>query len=218
MIDKAGRQLIATRNGFGKTAQLTPDDAARIAQMHTNRQARAVLGVIAQILQRGYQITVPLYARIVSKDSRELQRTMTSRLDATNRWAQKVYAGIPDDDAPVNDLNRKKVTIALAQARDTVRDIDETAQDSGLMGALSNALDQALGAAWTRNVTPQTKRLAVKIGIGLAVVVGLIVVGKLVHSIMLGEGSALGRAEAMAMAIADAQRRKRHARSVLSVS
>lgn len=186
--------------------------------MRTNRQARAVLGVIAQALQAAYQVTVPLAARAIDKDSRALQQAMTSRLDGVNKYAQRVYAGIPDDDAPISALNHQKVGLVLAQTRGAIHDVEESAQDSGLTGALTNALDQALGQSFAKHVTPEAKRWAVRIGVGVAVVIGLVVVGKLIHSISLGRSSALGEAEAIAVAIADAQRRKRHARSVYSVT
>ena len=156
--------------------------------MQTNRQARAVLGVVAQVLKQGYQVSVPFYARALDASSRELQRTMTSGLDGINRYAQKVYAGIPDDDAPVSDLNRKKVSIVLAQARDTVRSIDETVKDSGLMGVLSSMLDQLFGQVWT-NRSPETKRLLIKIGIGVAIVIGALMTLKFVHTVAFGEAA-----------------------------
>lgn len=194
LVDERGRQLIAQRNGLGatKSGALTPDDAARMAKVQTNRQARAVLGVVAQVLRQGYQTTVPLYARAVDPGSRELQRTITSGLDGINRYAQKVYAGIPDDDAPVNDLNRRKVALVLAQSRDTVRSIDEAVKDSGLMGVLSSMLDQVLGQAWMQR-SPETKRLLIKIGIGVAIVIGALMTLRFVHTVAFGEASGRGR-------------------------
>lgn len=224
LVDERGRQLIAERNGLGaaKSGALTPDDVARMAKVQTNKQARAVLGVVAQVLRQGYQISVPLYARAVDSDSRELQRTMTSRLDATNKYAQKVYVGIPDDNAPVSDLNRKKVRLVLVQARDAVKDVDEAAKNSGLMGALSNGLDEVLGGVWA-NRSPETKRWLIRIGIGVAVVVGLFMTVKFVHVVAFGEASRgrgerrrkrtpLEEAEEQAAAIMARLRRGRRAR------
>lgn len=193
LVDERGRQLIAQRNNFGAAKHvLAPDDVARLARMQTNKQARAVLGVVAQVLKQGYQISVPLYARAVDSDSRELQRTMTSRLDATNKYAQKVYAGIPDDDTPVSDLNRKKVGLVLLQARDAVKDVDEAAKNSGLMGALSNGLDEVLGGVWA-NRSPETKRWLIRIGVGAAIVIGLFMTAKFVHAVAFGEASSRRR-------------------------
>ena len=181
-----------------------------------------MLGVVAQVLKQGYQISVPLYARAVDSDSRELQRTMQSRLDGTNKYAQKVYAGVPDDDAPVSDLNRKKVTLVLTQARDTIKDVDEAAKDSGLMGALSNALDQVLGGVWTQR-SPETKRLLIKIGIGVAIVIGALMTLKFVHAVAFGEAAQrrrsrrksrtpLEEAEAQAIAIMTSLQGRRRSR------
>lgn len=221
--DPEGLRIIRERNarfggaGLSRTAQLNAEDAQRLARVQTNRQARAVLGVVAQGLQNAYGLTVPAYARAIDASSKMLQQTMHKRLDDVNRYAQRVYAGIPDDDAPLSDLNRKKVALVLAQTRDAIGDVAEAAKDSGILGAFSAALDSILPAPW-RNLPSDTKRLIVRIAIGAAVLVGVVVAGKLIYTIVAGRRSELGKAEEMAMAIADARRRKGHARSVYSVS
>jgi hypothetical protein len=220
VIDKDGRRLLALRHGFGRTTT-APEDAQLLSKMRTNRQARAVLGVVAQYLRKGYDIaqTVPSFISPID-GTKMAAEAMRSNLDSDNRWSQKVYAAIPDNDDPVSDLNRKKVTIALTQARGTLTLVSSGAEDlnRGLMGSLADLLSEHLLPSWAQPSTGKGRDLALKIGIGVAVLIGLFVAGKLVHTIILGQSSALGEAEMMAMAIADAQRRKRHSRTVLSVS
>jgi hypothetical protein len=219
VIDKDGRRLIAIRNGLGRTTT-APEDAQLLARMQTNRQARAVLGVVAQYLRRGYEVAQTVPSFISPIDGTKLAaEAMRGNLDSDNRWSQKVYAAIPDDDAPISDLNRKKVTIALTQARGTLALVSSSAEDlnRGLFGSLSDLLAEHLLPSWAQP-NPKARDLALKIGIGVAVLVGLIVAGKLVHTIVLGRSTALGEAEAAVMALANAQRRKHHARSVISVS
>lgn len=225
------QRIIAERNGRGLrgTAQLAPDDAQRIARIQTNRQARGVLGVIAQVLHTAYENHLPTLAKLTSA-GRDLQRSMTSRLDGINNWVQRVYAGIPDDDAPVSDLNRRKVALALAQARDAVNDIDNDVKSMSLLnetlGVLSDWLTegvervlQAIGGGLTNKIFGGNTSKWVKIVVGGVVVLGAVgLVAKLVHVIMLGRTSPLGEAEDAAMAIADAQRHKRRKRRALTIS
>lgn len=235
--DVEGRRIIAARNArhggsaalFGKTAQLAPADVQRLAAMRTNRQARAVLGAVAQALQQGYQATVPWYARAVDKDSRTLQAAMKSRLDGVNKYAQRVYVGLPDNDAPVSDLNRRKVAMVVAQTREAVQDVEQAADASGLAGAFSNALEAALHV-----VQRDPMRVLKWVGIGVAALLGVYLIHTIVRGVMLGGGEdsssadesdsggarllSLGEAEQAAMALADAKRRKKRTRRVFSIS
>lgn len=59
----------------------------------------------------------------------------------------------------------------------------------------------------------QTTKILKYVGIGTAVLVGLFIAGKLIHTIVLGRAGvgSLGAAEAAAVALMDAQRRRRRA-------
>lgn len=215
-LDEEGRRIIAQRNGQQLGAskkQLSAEDAALLTRMRTNRQARAVLGLIAQYLRRGYEIaqTVPSFISPID-GTKMAAESMRSLLDSNNRWAQKVYAAIPDDDAPVSDLNRKKVTLALTQTRSSLALVSSSADDlnRGLAGALADLLTDKL-PPWLRPSAP-TRDLALKIGLGVALLAGLFLAGKLVYRIMLGGTTGtLGEAENAAVALMDAQRRRRRA-------
>jgi hypothetical protein len=65
--------------------------------------------------------------------------------------------------------------------------------------------------------TGGAQKVMMWIGIGVVGLVVLGVVAKLVHTVMLGN-VALGEAEAAALAIADAKRRKKHDRSTFSIT
>jgi hypothetical protein len=212
VIDKAGRQLIALRNGLSAAP---PADLSVLNRMQTNRQARAVLGVDAAYLKRGYEAA----ANVNAIGSGIGTDAMRSLLDQTNRRAQQVYKTLPDDDAALSDLNHKKVVQVTQQTYENVSMVSSAADDlnRGLLGSLADVLSDQL-PPWLRPSSGKGRDLALKIGIGVAVLVGLFVAGKLVHTIILGRSTALGAAEDAVMALANAQRRKRHARSVLSVS
>lgn len=214
-LDPEGLRIIAARNGvqLGATTKPSVEDQQLLARMRTNRQARAVLGVVAKYLRRGYEIAQGVPSFVSPIDGTKMAaEAMRSSLDGVNRFAQKVYAGIPDDDAPVSDLNRKKVTLALTQARSNLALVSSAAEDldRGLIGALSDLLSEKILPPWARP-NPKTLDLALKIGIGVAVLVGLFIAGKLVYKITLGGpgGGTLGDAEKAAVALMDAQRRRR---------
>lgn len=229
--DPEGRRLIIERNtryGLGKASTLTPEDAQLLAGMRTNRQARAVLGAIAQTLRTAYEQRLPFYSRVGSA-GQQLAAAMKSRLDGINNYAQRVYATIPGDDAPISATTQAKVALSLAQTRDAANDIDEAVHSQhisigdvaqGMADILTYLVKTALGAIGGA-VLPGGGKLptAVKIAIGgivLLVIVG--VAAKLVHTIMFSEASALGDAEAAAVALAEAERRKRRKRRVLTIS
>lgn len=222
--DPEAQRILAARNGnlgsFGRTPALSPDDAQLLAHMQTNRQARAVLGAVAGMLQTAYAQQLPALARVTSA-GRDLQATMKSRLNTVNNYAQRVYAGIPDDDAPVSPTNQKKIALTVAQARDAAKDIDDAVASQhldlgqGLVDVLSYLIAKALGAvggALTPGGFPTWAKIAIG---GVVVLVAVGVLTKLVGKVAFGQ-TALAEAEEAAVAIAEAKRRK--TRRVLSIS
>lgn len=220
------RRIIAERNGlgsgFGRTPALSPDDAQLLARMQTNRQARAVLGAVAGMLQTAYAQQLPTLAR-VSSAGRDLQAAMKSRLDGVNNYAQKVYAGLPNDDAPVSPANQKKIALTVAQARDAAKDIDDAVASQhldigqGLVDVLRFLIAKALGAVGGA-LTPGGFPLWAKIAIGgVVVLVAVGVLTKIVGRVAFGQ-TALAEAEDAAVAIAESRRRKARSRRVLSIS
>jgi len=227
-LDDAGLQLIRQRNGAGPSSYVQlmgppkPSDAdaqqaaALLAPMQTNRQARAVLGVVAQYLQQGYQVAATVPSFISPVDGTKIaSKAMVTLLNTDNSYAMRVYAGLPDDDAPVSPLNRKKVTLAVTQALSSTRLVSTEAADlnRGLTGALIDLFKEGLHKLATDAAHNPLK--AIKwVGIGLAVLVGLIVVGKLVKTIAFGDardvakGAALEEAEEAALALMGAKLRK----------
>lgn len=222
--DPEAQRILAARNGnlgsFGRTPALAPDDAQLLAHMQTNRQARAVLGAVAGMLQTAYAQQLPALARVTSA-GRDLQATMKSRLDTVNNYAQRVYAGIPDDDAPVSLTNQKKIALTVVQARDAAQDVDEAVASQhldlgqGLVDVLSYLIAKALGTvggALTPGGFPTWAKIAIG---GVVVLVAVGVLTKLVGKVAFGQ-TALAEAEDAAVAIAEAKRRK--TRRVLSIS
>jgi hypothetical protein len=229
-LDAEGQRLMAERNGEHANASVqllgppkpTSADgqqaAALLAPMQTNRQARMVLGVVAQYLQQGYQVagTVPSFISPIDGTT-IASKAMVSLLDTDNHYAMRVYAGLPDNDAPVTPLNRQKVTLAVTQALSSTKLVSTEAADlnRGLTGALIDMFKEGVQKLATAAVHNPLKA----IGIGVAVLVGLFIAGKLVHTIMLGgagraaEGDALLEAEEAAIALMGARlhkpRRKR---------
>ena len=132
----------------------------------------------------------------------------------------RVYAGLPDNDAPLTPLNRQKVTLAVTQALSSTKLVSTEAADlnRGLVGALIDMFKE--GVQKLVSSAAHNPLAALKwVGIGVAVLVAVYVAGKLVHTIMLGgasweaEGDALLEAEEAAIALMGARlhkpRRKR---------
>ena len=229
--DPEGRRLIVERNaraagrGLGRTPALAPEDAQLLARMQTNRQGRAVLGAIAQTLRVAYEQHLPAYAQIGSA-GRQLAEAMRSRLDGINNYAQRVYAGVPDDDAAISPLNHQKIGLTLAQARDAANDIDETVRSQhihigdvfeGVADILTKLVEAALGAIGNALI-PGGGALPKWVKVAVGGVVVLLVVGvatKLLRSVMFGKATSLAAAEDAAVAIAASKRKRRH---VLSIS
>ena len=232
-LDAEGQRLMAERNMGGPPAPVQllgpprpssadgQQAAALLAPMQTNRQARMVLGVVAQYLQQGYQVagTVPSFISPIDGTS-IASKAMVSLLDTDNRYAMRVYAGLPDNDAPVSPLDRKKVTLAVTQALSSTRLVSTVAADlnRGLVGALIDMFKE--GVQKVVSAAAHNPLAALKwVGIGVVVLVGLFVAGKLVHTIVLGSAGlggagqrggddALLEAEEAAIALMGARLRK----------
>lgn len=203
-------QYISPRQlGAPKTA-LSPSDVALLARMQTNRQARAVLGVVAQYLRQGYEVanTVPSFISPID-GTKMAASAMRGLLDQTNNYGQRVYKAIPDDDAPVSDLNRKKVGLTLQQARENLLMVSTEANNlnTGLTGALLELFNDMFKKLAHDAVQDPLKALK-WVGVGLIVLMGLFTIGKLVHTVALGAASdeALKEAEREAMKTARERR------------
>jgi hypothetical protein len=227
-LDDAGRQLMAERNGEHANASVqllgppkptgadAQQAAALLAPMQTNRQARMVLGVVAQYLQQGYQTAATVPSFISPIDGTSIaSKAMISLLDTDNRYAMRVYAGLPDNDAPVSPLDRKKVALAVTQALSSTKLVSTEAADlnRGLVGSLIDLFKEGLQKLATD--AAHNPLAALKwAGVGLAVLIGLFIAGKLVHTIAFGgaghggEADALLEAEEAAVAIMGARLRK----------
>jgi hypothetical protein len=215
-LDEAGRRLIAQRNGvqLGASMKLSAEDTALLSHVQTNRQARAVLGIIAQYLQRAYALTETM-PHITQPGTGALAKGWKQTLDNSNRYAQKTYAAIPDDDSPLSDLNRRRLQESLREARWSLSEIGEQAADidRGLTGTIADMLTSLL-PSWLRPKDPKARNWILYASIGVAVLTGLFVAGKLIHTIVFGGtpgAGTLGEAEAAAVALMDAQRRRRRA-------
>ncbi len=224
------------RNGVSLgAAKVLPPADPKIVQVsnmiQTNRQARQLLGIAATHIQQAYQVveTIPSnmwygllrWMRYFDGTS-DLAKQARLLLDRTNAYAQRVYATLPDNDAPVSSIGKKQVNTALAQASSNLQLVSSSANEihKSLIDDLIDAVN-----AWIAGNVPSgfpklpkaTGKIIVYVAIGAAGLVGLFVLGKLLHTIALGSAELI-EAENAAMAIADAQRRKRSSRSVLSIA
>lgn len=219
-LDAEALRILTLRNGLGAAKKaLSPEDQQLLAKMQTNRQARAVLGVVAQYLRRGYELVDS--ASSVMPGTASLKDAIKRGLDGTNRYAQKTYAGIPDDDAPLSPLNRRKVEECVREARTHLSEIPSDVEDinRGFTGALADTLTSFLPKWLQPPGGGKHDKLIIALGIGAAVV-GAILIIRLVKTAALGESEAneLAEAEEEAIRIADALRRKKASRSAFSLS
>lgn len=220
-LDAEALRILALRNGGLGAAKkpLTPEDKQLLARMQTNRQARAVLGVVAEFLRRGYAMVDS--ASSVMPGTSALKDAIRRGLDGTNTYAQKTYAGIPDDDAPLSPLNRRKVEECVREARQHLSEIPSDVEDinRGFTGALVDTLTSVL-PPWLRPPSGKgTDKIIIAVGIA-AGLVGLLLVVRLVKTAALGasEADELAAAEDEAVKLADALRRKKASRSAFSLS
>lgn len=224
MVDEIGRRLIAQRNGLNAAPALQVNQV--LASMQTNAQARGVLGITAKWLSQAYGVleTFPFLSGKAKDQARDL-------LDRNNTFAQKVYATIPDDAAPVSIPLRKSVTTAAKQSASSLKLVSSAAANLNqgyvddladyLAGRASqfvqNQLERLTGKKLDINIPSALPKTIIWIGIGTVVVVGLILLTKIVRTAVL-HGSELEEAEREAMAIADAQRHKKASRKVYSIA
>jgi hypothetical protein len=98
----------------------------------TNRQARQVMGLVAEMLRRGYE-EVPIIdsgfvgsaVDFFSGSTTELRAHANSLLDVVNAYAQGIFAFIPDNDEPLNEDFRGRIALSIQQAQDAVKSINE---------------------------------------------------------------------------------------------
>lgn len=226
MIDVRDRDVILQRNGIRPSAAVnlgsarpsaadSQQAAALLGPMQTNNQARSVLGIVARYLQQGYQTAGTVPSFVLPDGTSMASKAMVSLLDTDNRYAMRVYAGLPSDNAPVSDLNRKKVTLAVTQALSSTKLVSTEAADlnRGLVGALMDLFAEGIRKLATDAAHNPLQALK-WVGIGIVVLVGLGLISKIVHTVALGASreprkATLGEAEAAAVAIMDSRLRKR---------
>jgi hypothetical protein len=106
-------------------------------------QARAALGVVAEVLRRAYD-RLPEVSGMA-----DLDEAARDRLDVVNNYAQGLFAMLPGDDIaqrkPVTPLMASKIGLAIGQAHRAVKDIDEAAAFSGwdFVALLAEAIREA---------------------------------------------------------------------------
>lgn len=216
------QQHMVRRPALGAPAQ----QVDLLAAMQTNAQARHVLGIVAARLQQGYAAaeTFPFSASHNLPGGADAKGAAIDLLNQANTYAQKVYATIPDDSAPVSPQTRTTVGIAVKNALRAVK-VVSTAANNLNQGLIDDLTDYLLKKI--ENTLPdipgfpKVPRSAVKIAIyaGIAVggLVAVFIAAKLVHKIVLGRAE-LAEAEEQAIQIADASRRKKASRKVATIS
>lgn len=216
----AGWLVHRPRGALGASA---PFDA--LANMKTNTQARGVLGIAAKWLNQGFGIldTFPFL-------SGEAKTQATDLLNRTNTYAQKVYAKLPDNDAPINPVVRKQVVLATNQAATNLK-LVSSVRDNLNQGLLSDLVDYLNSVVHhfiddtIKHYTDQKKtditRIAIYVALGTVGLGLLFVTAKLVHTAVLGQ-AALGEAEDAAVAAAEAEHRRaeqrKSAKQIVSIS
>ncbi len=193
-----------------------------LAKMQTNAQARGVPGIAAKWLQQGFGIldTFPF----VSGDAK---RQAQSLLDRTNAYAQKVYATLPDNAGSIEPAVRKRVVIAVNQAATNLKLVSSVRDNLNqglltdivnyLQSGLSQFIDDTIERTTGKKFHVELPRILIWTAVGAVGLGILFVTAKLVHTAVLG-GAALEEAEMTAMALADAAKRKRSNRRVVSIS
>ncbi len=116
--------------------------AAAAAKVKTVGQARAALGVVADVLRIAYA-----HAGDVSSMGGAAEAA-TSRLDVVNNYAQRIYGALPaegDQAAAISPLQAAQVGLVIGQAQRALKDIDEAVE--GTAWNLVDLLTQAIAAA-----------------------------------------------------------------------
>ncbi len=193
-----------------------------LANMRTNAQARGVLGIAAKYLRQAYGIldTFTAWPTGTTKESaREL-------LDRTNRYAQQIYAKLPNNTAVIDPVVRKQVVVAANQAATNLQLVssvrDNLNQDfltdlvdylnAGVGHVIDDVIDRVTGKKKT-----EIGRVLIWCALG-TVGLGIAYVGfRLVRTAVLG-GAALEEAEAAAIAIAEATDRQKRSKRFVTIT
>jgi hypothetical protein len=147
---------------------MTTDEIA--AGIKTNRQGRAILGVVADYLKRGYELVPKLgtykesiFNIFVPDD--DLQEDARDLLDATNNYSIVLYNSLPDNDGPIDENRRRQIGVALNQAQSSftlLARIDADLSSSfieDLADVLAGGLTAIVGTA-TRALTSNWQTVA----------------------------------------------------------
>jgi hypothetical protein len=148
------------------------DTKAAIAQIATQvqsiGQARAVLGVVTQVLKEGYEKLDSVSSLAGLRDSSQ------SLLDQTNAYAAKIYAVWTDEpdlqSEEISVMNQLRVATCLEQARENVRMVEEAAAMDFwnlaqlLTDSLANAVQIAKSAG---NAVAQVVKVPLTFGIAM---------------------------------------------------
>lgn len=222
MIDKAGQKLIAERNGIRSGLpdgryHILPNGAARLIQSVRGGQ---MLGA-----SRGDFFFSP---DEVQNEQEQVNRLVDSLGVDVNANAGKLPARITN--GFVQFWNEWKAFykdrsgfLARHERSTYEKTLEYRAQATSWQaqlkkaGAQLTALSLQKGGQSGDGETDRTTKILKWIGIGTAVVFGLGLAAKLVHTVMLGAAE-LGEAETTAMAIADAARNKRNARKLITIT
>jgi len=98
----------------------------------TNRQARAVMGLVAEMLRRGYELVPTIsadFAEIFTGSIDELRAQANSALDLDNARAQGIYQLLPDNDDVMEEKHRPRIQLAIEQAQDDISSISKAAAE-----------------------------------------------------------------------------------------
>ncbi len=188
-----------------------------LAAIQTNAQARHVLGIVATRLNQGYQAaeTFPFTASHNLPGGADAKGAAIDLLNQANGYAQRVYATIPDDGAPVTAQTRKTVGVAVTNALRAVKLVSNAANNlnQGLIDDLTDYLIKKAKDSTGFGIP----RPVIYAGLAVGGILALFLAAKLVHTVMLGRAQ-LAEAEEEAIQIADSSRRKKAARKVASIS
>lgn len=95
----------------------------------TRAQCRAALGEVAKVLRGVYPVAdkTPFIARLVG-----LRDALRSHIDSVNNYAQRVYKDIDSNPGAPDLRNRRRTALAVLQAGDVARSVDEAVNDPEL--------------------------------------------------------------------------------------
>jgi len=207
-----------------------------LANMRVNWQARGVLGIIADKIHQGYAVaeTFPWSASShlwqslpdVVRGVQTPKEAAIDLLNQANTYAQKIYATIPNDSAPVSAQTRRTVTIAVKNATKAVKLVSSAANDlnASMLREILEYLAQKTKEAADYLANKAKDKFGFDIPkpiiyatLALLGVTTLFIAAKLVHTVVLGRAR-LAEAEEEAIQIADSSRRKKASRKVATIS